>query len=43
MRSKTSWTVVQSTREWEGDRHHFRLILSPEKGYDIADMRGVCA
>ncbi|MGD0461907.1 MAG: DUF3363 domain-containing protein [Tepidisphaeraceae bacterium] len=27
------------TREWEGDRHHFRLILSPEKGYDIADMR----
>jgi hypothetical protein len=27
------------TREWEGDRHHFRLILSPEKGYEIADMR----
>lgn len=27
------------TREWEADRHHFRLILSPEKGYDIADMR----
>jgi type IV secretory pathway VirD2 relaxase len=26
-------------KEWEGDRHHFRLILSPEKGYDIADMR----
>ena len=31
------------TREWEGDRHHFRLILSPEKGYEIADMRAyVC-
>jgi hypothetical protein len=27
------------TREWEEDRHHFRLILSPEKGYEIADMR----
>jgi hypothetical protein len=27
------------TREWEGDRHHFRLILSPEKGYEIADTR----
>jgi hypothetical protein len=27
------------TKEWEGDRHHFRLILSPENGYDIADMR----
>jgi Protein of unknown function (DUF3363) len=27
------------TREWEGDRHHFRLILSPEKGYEITDMR----
>ena len=26
------------TREWEEDRHHFRLILSPEKGYEIADM-----
>jgi hypothetical protein len=27
------------TKEWEEDRHHFRLILSPENGYDIADMR----
>ncbi len=27
------------TKQWEGDRHHFRLILSPENGYDIADMR----
>lgn len=27
------------TQEWEADRHHFRLILSPEKGYDIADMQ----
>ena len=27
------------TREWEEDRHHFRLILSPEKGHEIADMR----
>ena len=27
------------TREWERDLHHFRLILSPEKGYEIADMR----
>jgi hypothetical protein len=27
------------TKEWEEDRHHFRLILSPERGYDIADMR----
>jgi hypothetical protein len=27
------------TKEWEGDRHHFRLILSPENGHEIADMR----
>ena len=27
------------TKQWEEDRHHFRLILSPENGYDIADMR----
>ena len=35
-RRKTGWTAdLCVIREWEADR----VILSPEKGYDIADMR----
>jgi type IV secretory pathway VirD2 relaxase len=30
----------QVTREWEQDRHHFRVIISPEKAAEIADLRG---
>ncbi|UTP38164.1 DUF3363 domain-containing protein [Phenylobacterium sp. LH3H17] len=28
------------TRDWTGDRHHFRFIISPEHGDRIADLRG---
>lgn len=28
------------TKSWHDDRHHFRLIVSPEKGGEIADMTG---
>ncbi|WP_309645172.1 DUF3363 domain-containing protein [Phenylobacterium sp.] len=27
-------------REWAGDRHHFRFIISPEHGDRISDLRG---
>lgn len=27
-------------RNWSGDRHHFRFIISPEHGDRIADLRG---
>ena len=29
----------QVTRVWEADRHHFRIIISPEKAAEIADLR----
>jgi len=28
------------TRDWSGDRHHFRFIISPEHGDRIADLKG---
>lgn len=31
--------VRAATRGWSGDRHHFRLIISPEYGDRISDLR----
>jgi type IV secretory pathway VirD2 relaxase len=29
---------VENLREWDGDPHHFRIILSPDNGHQIADF-----
>ncbi|MDP3747025.1 MAG: DUF3363 domain-containing protein [Phenylobacterium sp.] len=31
--------AADRTRDWTGDRHHFRFIISPEHGDRIADLR----
>lgn len=37
---KAQLRASAAVREWRGDRHHFRLIISPEQGERIADLRG---
>jgi type IV secretory pathway VirD2 relaxase len=29
---------VENLRDWDGDPHHFRVILSPDNGHQIADF-----
>lgn len=33
-------TIKDEVSGWSGDRHHFRLIISPENASDLADFKG---
>ncbi len=39
-RSREALDPLSETVDWSGDRHHFRLIISPEHGDRLADLRG---
>lgn len=39
-RSDEGVDAVERTAGWAADRHHFRLIVSPEHGDRIADLKG---
>ena len=32
------WMAARRWQQWAEDRHHFRVIISPERGVDIPDM-----
>jgi type IV secretory pathway VirD2 relaxase len=36
--SREGVSARQEVAEWASDRHHFRVIISPERGSDIPDM-----
>lgn len=38
-RASDDFPAAERIRSWDGDRHHFRFIISPEHGDRIADLK----